>query len=344
LLLHTVARRQPASIIGSVAPGVACTKTQSDPVATSLSVAVTNPITGVQITNGGAIGTSAAAPLWAALVALANQQAQSIPPGISTVGNANAFLYSLGKNTAAYGPSFNDIATGNNNGNCVGQTGTSSGVCAVTSQILSPPPPRTVILDTWKAGAGNFSAVAGYDLATGWGTPKCALINELANGAPTAAAATPPTITYHQTGACNGYVNGSGGVSAGPNAAFVMFGIEKIDNSASSKSFAFDPTKLYVQQVKQEFVDPSSSIYVDIFGPFAAIPTSVAGGFDMKFSPSAQTALTVQTVNTDGATEANNTTYLLRYNSAATDPPVLFTKSDAPPWPLTQDCTTISLH
>ena len=31
MLPHTVARRQPASIIGSVAPGVACTKSQSDP-------------------------------------------------------------------------------------------------------------------------------------------------------------------------------------------------------------------------------------------------------------------------------------------------------------------------
>jgi hypothetical protein len=141
-----------------------------------------------------------------------------------------------------------------------------------------------------------------------------------------------------------GYVNSFGGVNAGPNAAFVMFGIEKIDNSASAKPFAFDPTKLYVQQAIQEFVDPSLSIYADIFGPFAAISTSVAAGFDMKFSPSAQTALTVQTVNVDGATEANNTSYMLRYNSSATDPPVLFTKSDAPPWPLTQDCTTIMLH
>ncbi len=313
-------------------------------VATNLSVAVTNPTTNVQSTNGGAIGSSAAAPLWAAFTALANQQALSIPTGIGTVGNANGFLYSLGKNATAYGPSFNDIASGNNSGTCTGQTGTSSAVCAVTVQILSPPPPRTVISNTWKPGAGNFSAVAGYDLATGWGTPKCALINELANGAPTAAPATPPTITYHQTGACNGYANSLGVVSAGPNAAFVMFGIEKIDNSASSKPFAFDPTKLYVQQAKQEFVDPSLSIYTDIFGPFAAVSTSVAGGFDMKFSPSAQNALVVQTVNANGAIEANNTSYLLRYNSSATDPPVLFTKSDAPPWPLTEDCTTILLH
>jgi hypothetical protein len=313
-------------------------------VAAGVSVVVTNPTTGVQNAGGNAVGTSVAAPLWAAFVALANEEAQSSPTGIGTVGNANAFLYSLGENTTAYGPSFNDVASGNNNGTCVGQSGLSSGVCAVTVQVLSPPPPKTVIANTWKPGAGNFSAIAGYDLATGWGTPKCALISELANGAPTAAPPTPPTITYHQTGACNGYVNSFGGVSAGPNAAFVMFGIEQIDNSASAKPFAFDPTKLYVQQAKQEFVDPSLSIYADIFGPFAAIPTSVAAGFDMKFSPSAQAALTVQTVNVDGATEANNTSYLLRYNSSATDPPVLFTKSDAPPWPLTQDCTAIMLH
>jgi hypothetical protein len=123
-----------------------------------------------------------------------------------------------------------------------------------------------------------------------------------------------------------------------------MFGIKKIDNSASSKPFAFDPTKLYVQQATQEFVDPSLSVYADIFGPFAAISRSVAGGFDMKFSPSAQTALVVQTVNANGAIEANNTSYMRRYNSAATGSPVLFSKSDARPWPVTEDCTTILLH
>jgi hypothetical protein len=34
----------------------------------------------------------------------------------------------------------------------------------------------------------------------------------------------------------------------------------------------------------------------------------------MKFSPSAQTALVVQTVNANGAIEANNPSYMLRYN------------------------------
>lgn len=66
-------------------------------VATNLSVAVTNPATGVQTTNSGANGSSAAAPLWTAFVALAKQQAQSSPIGIGAVENANAFLYSLGK-------------------------------------------------------------------------------------------------------------------------------------------------------------------------------------------------------------------------------------------------------
>ena len=37
----------------------------------------------------------------------------------------------------------------------------------------------------------------------------------------------PVTITYHQTGACNGFV-GTGGTSVGPNAAYVIFGIERI--------------------------------------------------------------------------------------------------------------------
>jgi hypothetical protein len=146
--------------------------------------------------------------------------------------------------------------------------------------------------------------------------------------------------------ACNGYANGSGIVSAGPNAAFVIFGVESIDNSGGSAPFAFDPTKLYVQQGVQNFVDPTLSLYADILGPFAAVPTTVAKGFDMKFSVSAQGALVVQTANADGSTEANQTSYFLKYNAAATDPTVTLTKSDASQtsWPNTQDCTTILLH
>ena len=212
--------------------------------------------------------------------------------------------------------------------------------------VQNPNTGVTSVQNLWKPGAGNFSAVAGYDLATGWGSAKCALLNELATGATTATSSSPVIITYHQTGACNGYATGSGAVSAGPNAAFVVFGIEKFDNSGGTAAFAFDPTKLFVQQAVRDFVDPGLSIYRDIFGPFAAVATTVPKGGVIPFSVSAQNALVVQTTNPDGSTEANQTPFFLKYNASATDPTVLLTKSDASrtSWPNTQDCKTITLQ
>ena len=84
-------------------------------VASNLGVVTTNPTNNTQ-TTGSAIGTSAAAPIWAGLIAIANQMSQSSVSGAGRVGNANAFLYSIGKNAAAYGASFNDVTSGNNNG------------------------------------------------------------------------------------------------------------------------------------------------------------------------------------------------------------------------------------
>ena len=312
-------------------------------VATNLGVVTTNPTNKVQ-TTGGAIGTSAAAPIWAGFIAIANQMSQSSASGAGRVGNANAFLYSIGKNAAAYSLSFNDITSGNNNGSCPGQTGTSSTVCSVLVQNLSTG--VTSNQNVWTPGAGTFAAVAGYDLATGWGSPKCALLNELATGATTATSSSPVTITYHQTGACNGFSTSTGITSAGSNAAYVVFGIEKLDNSGGTAAFAFDPTKLYVQQAVQDFVDPSLGIYSNILGPFAAVAMTVAKGQTIPFSVSGQAALGVQTVNSNGATEANQTAYFLKYNAAATDPTVLLVKSDASQttWPDTEDCATMSLH
>jgi hypothetical protein len=81
--------------------------------------------------NGSAIsvgGTSAAAPLWAGFLALANQQAaaNAKPP----VGFINPLIYAIG-GSGNYASDFHDITTGSN----------------------------------------GFSAVGGYDLATGWGSP-----------------------------------------------------------------------------------------------------------------------------------------------------------------------------
>ncbi len=101
-------------------------------------------------------GTSCAAPLWAGFAALVNQQA--LASGHAPVGFVTPAIYALG-GSANYTASFHDITTGNNE---------------------SPSSPT------------KFSAVAGYDLCTGWGTPAGqSLINALAN--PEALLITPAT-------------------------------------------------------------------------------------------------------------------------------------------------------
>jgi hypothetical protein len=96
--------------------------------------------------NGtGAIGgTSASTPLWAGFYALVNQQAASL--GLPPAGFLNPAIYALGK-SANYVNCLHDITTGN------------------TTNGSSPT---------------KFFAHTGYDLCTGWGTPKGSnLINAL---------------------------------------------------------------------------------------------------------------------------------------------------------------------
>ncbi|MGA2100494.1 MAG: S53 family peptidase [Candidatus Sulfotelmatobacter sp.] len=88
-------------------------------------------------TQGG--GTSYAAPLWASLMAMVNEQA--LNNGGSLMGFFNSTLYGIGTGSS-FGSDFHDITSGNN---------------------------------------GKYSAVVGYDLVTGWGSPNGAnLINVLA--------------------------------------------------------------------------------------------------------------------------------------------------------------------
>jgi xanthomonalisin len=91
-------------------------------------------------------GTSFAAPRWAGFLALVNQQ--SVANGRGTVGFINPALYDLGV-SANRASVFHDITSGSN-----------------------PP----------SVGEGTgFSAVPGYDLVTGWGSPAGpALIDQLA--------------------------------------------------------------------------------------------------------------------------------------------------------------------
>ncbi len=88
-------------------------------------------------------GTSASAPLWAAVTALADQGC--FVPGTSfkghTVGFANPKLYTLGSSGS---PPFNDVTTGNN--------------------------------DFTDTNGGRYPATTHYDMATGLGTP---IVSEL---------------------------------------------------------------------------------------------------------------------------------------------------------------------
>ena len=93
-----------------------------------------DPMTGFHIIFGGregqAGGTSAAAPLWAATIALINQDLKK--KGLREVGFANPAIYWMGDNLAKLNPKpFHDVTVGNNLG---------------------------------------FPATTGWDFATGWGS------------------------------------------------------------------------------------------------------------------------------------------------------------------------------
>lgn len=106
--------------------------------------------------NGGTAaaigGTSAATPLWAGLMALMNQQALKVGKG--PVGFANPYLYSLASDSAKYSSCFHDVADGSTN-NYSGSL------------------------------PDYYRAVAGYDLATGLGSPACGIVDSLIDLVPT---------------------------------------------------------------------------------------------------------------------------------------------------------------
>jgi hypothetical protein len=99
--------------------------------------------------QGGWGGTSFAAPRWAGFAALINQQAAQ--SGAGPIGFLNPALYAIGQGTL-YATTFHDTTSGqNDNGG-------------------ADPAPYQI-----------FSAVRGYDLVTGWGSPSGqALIDALA--------------------------------------------------------------------------------------------------------------------------------------------------------------------
>ena len=91
-------------------------------------------------------GTSLSSPLLAGFLALVNEARSG-----STVGFVNPALYQIGKDPARYAASFHDIDNSSENSNS----------CNV-----------------------GYATEPGYDLATGWGTPKCGLLDNLTVGSP----------------------------------------------------------------------------------------------------------------------------------------------------------------
>ena len=104
-------------------------------VADNINIVWGNDLIGMS-TDLPEAGTSLAAPLWAGLLALANQRAAA--KGQPPVGFVNPALYAIGKSTN-YRSCFHDITTGSN---------------------------------TNSSSPTKYRAVAGYDLCTGWGTPN----------------------------------------------------------------------------------------------------------------------------------------------------------------------------
>ena len=82
-------------------------------------------------------GTSFAAPMWAAYIALVNQQL--VADGQPTIGFINPTIYAQNV-TSSYTTDFHDITSGT---------------------------------------SGSYSAVTGFDLVTGWGSPNAGLISAL---------------------------------------------------------------------------------------------------------------------------------------------------------------------
>jgi subtilase family serine protease len=83
-------------------------------------------------------GTSAAAPQWAAIVAIVNQY--SVQNGGHVLGSINSALYSVAQ-SSSYLSAFHDVTSGNNR---------------------------------YEANPLGYNATSGYDLASGWGTPNVA--------------------------------------------------------------------------------------------------------------------------------------------------------------------------
>ena len=185
----------------------------------------------------GVGGTSAAAPTFAGIMALINQNDVS-NGGTGRQGNANYVLYQLYKKNqtnsavvcasnaaaaAATGCMFYDVVTGNNSVGCEGGTpdcSNTNGTAANEYGFLAT-----------KAGGTTpaWSTTAGYDTATGLGSINVAqLVQNWSSAGLTASTTTlttsATTLNHGTSATFNVTVTGSGGTPSGPVSLIVTSG------------------------------------------------------------------------------------------------------------------------
>jgi hypothetical protein len=151
------------------------------------------------------------------------------------------------------------------------------------------------------------------------------------------------TVRFEQLGACNGYKEGNNVVSAGPNAAYVLFKVIDIDNRNGKATFAYDPTKLYVTSSNpRAHVDLNLSLAQKI-GVLGTTSETVPAGSDLPHNGYA--VVVVPTGNaTDPQQEANTINYFLGYDGTSAGPAVLLDKKNSTQTQYTgaQDCLSKS--
>jgi hypothetical protein len=221
-----------------LAPGTLCRETpdvSAEADEFTGSVTIYGKLLGYGPPNGWATigGTSSAAPIWAALLALVDASptcsADKIN-GVQNVGFASPILYGIAANPTAYARSFNDIVSGNNDA-----YGLDNGLV--------------------------FSARPGYDMASGLGSPQLTS----PNGGPGlafymcdfAGQFAPPVVTGLSPSSgstAGGYsvtISGSGfGTSASPKVKSVQVGSRRAESfsvkSRSKLTAVFLPAKALV--------------------------------------------------------------------------------------------------
>jgi hypothetical protein len=156
-------------------------------------------------------GTSAAAPLWAGFLALANQHGAA--HGQASLGFLNSTLYAIGKG-ANYNADFHDVTSGNN---------------------------------TNASTSTKFFATTGYDLCTGWGSPNGSnMINALLPGlsiiTPTVTWSAPGSMVYG-TALSGTQLNASASVAGA--FAYTPASGTILSAGTNSLSVVFTPTDTY---------------------------------------------------------------------------------------------------